>query len=90
MDRSDPDHAQRWLDRYDRSCRDYQAGGSEAILSASLYGLGYVGARLSDEVAYQRMLRGDHFQRIGDVARRVVNDVAARGGFTSGLPESWR
>ena len=90
MDRSDPDHAQRWRDRYERSCRDFQAGGSIAVLRASLFGLGYIGARLDDELRYQEDQRVDAFRSIGNAARRVVADVAARGGFTSGLPEGWR
>ncbi len=90
IDRSDPDYAQRWRDRYERACRDYQAGGSLAVLSASLFGLGYHGMRLVDEVNHQESLKADTFRSIGEAARKVVANAAARGGFTSGLPEGWR
>ena len=80
MDRSDPDYAQRWRDRYERSCRDFQAGGSIAVLRASLFGLGYIGARLDDEVRYQDSLRVVHTE---------IAAPSGRGGFTSGLPEGW-
>jgi hypothetical protein len=90
MDRSNPDFGQIWRDRYERSCRDFQAGGSVHVLRASLFALDYIGARLEDEVRYQEGLRGDTFRSIGEAARKVVVDVAGRGGFTSGLPEGWR
>ena len=77
-DRSNPDQATIWQDRYDRSRRDYFAGGSEAVLKASLYGLGYIGVRLNDEVAYLRSLRESN---------KTVEDPAGIGGFVSGLPD---
>ncbi len=90
MDRSNPDHAQIWRDKYERACRDYQVDGSEPVLRAFLRILGYAGARLEAEVSHQKELRAESFRPIGEAARRVVADTAGRGGFTSGLPEGWR
>jgi len=88
IDRSNPDYAEIWRDKYDRACRDYQAGGSVHVLRASLFGLGYAGNALDTEVLYQEGLR-DTFKPIAAAARKVVADAAGRGGFTSGLPEGW-
>jgi hypothetical protein len=49
----DPDAAERFRWRYDRAYREYAAGGSEAILKASLKCAGYYGPRLAEEVRYQ-------------------------------------
>jgi len=74
---SNPDAAERFKWRYERSCADFIAGGSEAVFRASLFALGYRGARLEDEVQYQICcLQGS----VGKVEQ----------GFVSGLPaRSW-
>jgi len=91
MDRSNPDFAQIWRDKYDRAVRDYQAGGSEVVLRASLRVLGYAGVRLEAEVTYQadQRVMAKPFKSLADVTRQVVTDLAGRGGFTSGLQEDW-
>ena len=74
---SNPDAAEvhRW--RYERACREYAAGGSEAVLKASLKCAGYYGTRLAEELRYQVGLRDS-------VVRHVPK------GFVSGLPaRSW-
>jgi hypothetical protein len=69
---SDPDAAERFRWRYERACREYAAGGSEAVLKASLKCAGYYGMRLAEEVRYQVGLKGE-------VARKTI-------GLVSGLP----
>jgi len=68
----DPDAAERFRWRYERACGEYAAGGSEAVLKASLKCAGYYGTRLAEELRYQVGLRGN-------VAKNAV-------GFISGLP----
>lgn len=73
---SNPDAAERFQWRYERSVEDFKAGGSEAVFKASLYAIGYRGNRLEDEVRYQKCLL--------EGVRETVQ------GFTSGLPvRSW-
>ena len=50
---SNPDAAEIFNWRYARAVRDFAAGGSEAVFKASLFALGYRGARLDDEVTFQ-------------------------------------
>ena len=68
----DPDAAERFKWRYERSCEDFKNGGSEDVFRASLHGLGYVGACLEDEVRYQLCLR--------------CSMQEAKQDFISGLP----
>jgi len=55
---SNPDARETFKWRYERACREFVEGGSEAVFGASLYCIGYRGARLRDEVNYQLSLRG--------------------------------
>ena len=55
---SNPDAAEIFRWKYERSVADFAAGGSEAVLKASLHALGYRGARLENEMSYQLGLRG--------------------------------
>jgi hypothetical protein len=68
----DPDAAERFRWGYERACREYAAGGSEAVLKASLKCAGYYGTQMAEELRYQVGLRGN-------VAKNAV-------GFISGLP----
>lgn len=60
----DPDAAERFRWRYERACREYAAGGSEAILKASLKCAGYYGTRLAEEVRYQIGLKSVMIKRV--------------------------
>ena len=53
----DPDADERFKWRYERACEDFKNGGSEDVFRASLFAIGYRGARLQDEVRYQLCLR---------------------------------
>ena len=56
---NNPDQAQIFRWRYERSVSDFVAGGSIDVLRASLYAVGYRGIRLEDEVNYQIGIRHD-------------------------------
>ena len=55
---NNPDAAERFQWRYERSVEDFKQGGSEAVFRASLYAIGYRSVRLEDEIRYQLCLRG--------------------------------
>lgn len=65
-----PDASEIFRWRYERSVRDFTAGGSTDVLRASLYAINYRGRRLEDEVNYQIGIRHDiqqhHEKAIGD------------------------
>lgn len=57
---SNPDAAEIFRWKYERACAEFAAGGSEAVLGASLYCLGYRGDVLRAEINYQKSLRGNN------------------------------
>ena len=70
-----PDAAELQRVKYDLVCEGYRRGKiTEAVFMASLYALGYSGARLMDEKRYQDGLK--EMQPIGKAANRVVNKLS--------------
>jgi hypothetical protein len=72
---SNPDAAERFQWRYERAIDEFKNGGSEIVLRASLYAIGYRGNVLEDEVNYQKCVLG------------IANKEKPADGFVSGLAD---